>query len=1019
VARAAARGTGAPLLSGGVLSADASGLRRAWNSELRDSVVLPLLPALLRDALNSKMVTSAELAQLVAAVAGSEWFQRNRSAICKESALVRVLEAPSGNIWRLAPSGSTLRPLPKSVANAPGRIEELFAEIHSWAQVRKTLLCLDKSTSLTAEPMRWAADDLDSLFAVLSPRAFQSGALAPLLADFLSSVDFEEANRRAVGPHLVSALRKAMIEPAPLSSSEYVSAILAHVPHGLLFPLPTSVEHRQVLRALASAPANTLPVRGAWIGDAFRLPRLSKSDLRALVRALEPHIGSDDADQAATAALAMLVRAEQEISELARDPDFASIKVLRARDLRTGGPTALSLQTLFERSQAGLLFASSPKANRVLPLLVDVLPDANPLVVEGKIAEFLRDSAGSTLSLHVAGKESVFALINRAPRFGPDDSRSRLLERLRPADDDDRAALRRLCAGERAAGYTNAKLWILEGAPSGIERIATAILSKSESDFLVPSRIASELTPKLRTYLGIVALDTEGLEALLEKHLDAIAQLEPTASEREAFLQTQLSESLLRRLPIHVRSDGAVGGAENVFREADWPIPATLREHIRTIQPCSNPVARERQQRLITAWSPQSQLEIALSRTEPHRLRSDILDALAKLAGEIESEPRVYEALRTVPWLVADERPIAPQDVLALPSSVDEAARALLLRSGQTAPFLPVRKLAFDVREHPGFAHLEKWILPDQHSSFEALALLIEDSVMVGRLGQADDYPIDDFTALAGDGGDLRLPGWPLVAAILTSLKERHDDALRIIAVFSGLDASNADSTANHLNSLADLAEGKGRTCEAARRAYLHGFDVVAKWPEEGCRRVFSGTRVPTEGGEWRSGREVIQDGDGIDPKHLLARDCASTLRRNDLRTAHAPDVESFSHDLAALNHHRGEIKTVDLAGLEAKSAEQQRLFLQVWQGRVPSDLVIIYLGLIVRNAPFKQLANEWAADATTDVDTLWADLDNHFIGCAAPELRFKVQESAVEVGAGIGDKFGFGGIEDNDFVLK
>ena len=121
---------------------DASGLRRAWNSELRDSVVLPLLPALLRDALNSKMVTSAELAQLVAAVAGSEWFQRNRSAICKESALVRVLEAPSGTVWRLVPSGNTLRPLPKSVADAPGRIEELFADIHSWAQGRRARSCV-------------------------------------------------------------------------------------------------------------------------------------------------------------------------------------------------------------------------------------------------------------------------------------------------------------------------------------------------------------------------------------------------------------------------------------------------------------------------------------------------------------------------------------------------------------------------------------------------------------------------------------------------------------------------------------------------------------------------------------------------------------------------------------------------------------------------------------------------------------------------------------------------------------
>ena len=50
---------------------------------------------------------------------------------------------------------------------------------------------------------------------------------------------------------------------------------------------------------------------------------------------------------------------------------------------------------------------------------------------------------------------------------------------------------------------------------------------------------------------------------------------------------------------------------------------------------------------------------------------------------------------------------------------------------------------------------------------------MIEDSEIVGRLGPADDYPVDDFTTLASDGGDLRLPGWPLVAAVLTSLKDQ------------------------------------------------------------------------------------------------------------------------------------------------------------------------------------------------------------------------------------------------------
>ena len=45
----------------------------------------------------------------------------------------------------------------------------------------------------------------------------------------------------------------------------------------------------------------------------------------------------------------------------------------------------------------------------------------------------------------------------------------------------------------------------------------------------------------------------------------------------------------------------------------------------------------------------------------------------------------------------------------------------------------------------------------------------------------------------------------------------------------------------------------------------------------------------------------------------------------------------------------------------------------------MPSDLVIVYLGLIGRSEPFRRLANEWATDATTDFDTLRADLDSHF----------------------------------------
>ena len=66
----------------------------------------------------------------------------------------------------------------------------------------------------------------------------------------------------------------------------------------------------------------------------------------------------------------------------------------------------------------------------------------------------------------------------------------------------------------------------------------------------------------------------------------------------------------------------------------------------------------------------------------------------------------------------------------------------------------------------------------------------------------------------------------------------------------------------------------------------------------------------------------------------------------------------------------------VDLAMLEAESAEEQRRFLEPWREHVPPDLVIVYLALIGRYKPMMEVAREWRPEATADVDTLWEQLD-------------------------------------------
>jgi len=47
---------------------------------------------------------------------------------------------------------------------------------------------------------------------------------------------------------------------------------------------------------------------------------------------------------------------------------------------------------------------------------------------------------------------------------------------------------------------------------------------------------------------------------------------------------------------------------------------------------------------------------------------------------------------------------------------------------------VPVGRLSIELRNHAGFAYLEEHVLPDERTSYETLAMMIEDAKLVGRL---------------------------------------------------------------------------------------------------------------------------------------------------------------------------------------------------------------------------------------------------------------------------------------------
>ena len=966
-------------------------LSEVWNTELRDSVVLPLIPAVLRDAVDSKVATPLEIEHLIAAISADDWFVNNRSAICRDNAFVRAHSAPDKTLWRLVPGGpaaAALRPLPLSVADAPERLQEVFAGVHAWCEARNIVLCINSDRCLTPKPPRWTPDELESLFSMLSPRVFQSGSLASLFADLLGVFDADESGELKITRHIVHALRTALIEKAPLAPSELVREVLRRgVPQGALVPLSGSVEHRQVLRALASASASAntaiLPVRRQWFGgDRSSCPRIPQQILNAFLRSLAPLVtnAGDLSEQAATAALDMLGHAEASLADLAAHSEFANIAVLRGRDVRSATTVTLSLETLLENSRSGLLFDQSPEANRLLPLLVEALPDATPIIIAGRTAERLRGSGESGLQLRTAEKNNILSHISGQERFGSDAARTKLLQALHPTGGDDRVALRRLCTGSPKASDPYARLWISDRGHRSIERIIEEIVRRSENGFLVPSSIADELTRTLCEHLGAQILDNVALEAEIERNIDAFLCLEPTTQECEALLRLDLSDSLLRSLPIHARLDGALVSGEGLFR-TDKQIPRSMQDIVPVARLYEEPHARAKQNRLIREWTPADQIDTALHQPEPSRFCIEILDALPVVSGSTAGlRSTLIDSLQKTTWLRADGVSTAPKEVLCLPASIAGPARDILLKEGSTREtrllFLP-GQLPIDIRKHPGFPYVEKHLLPDQSSSFDVLGEIIEKAELPGRLGSAARYPVDDFAALAICRADLALPGWPLLAAALSDSGDDREYLKLFIHRFKPVSSSDPVPAACHLNALATLAASLDqKKSQAARRAYEHGFDAVAQWPEDAQRKVFYHAFVPTEAGGWQCGRRVVDARTGVASTHVLQTAYAVKLREH---TKH-PNVADPMTDGGGSSSSTGpsdDVVNEHVAKIEADCVDRHRAFLRRWRGRVPSDLVLVYLGLIGRFPAMRAYAKEWEGDTRSgDVDKDWEYLD-------------------------------------------
>ena len=278
----------------------------------------------------------------------------------------------------------------------------------------------------------------------------------------------------------------------------------------------------------------------------------------------------------------------------------------------------------------------------------------------------------------------------------------------------------------------------------------------------------------------------------------------------------------------------------------------------------------------IPVWSPSAQIKAALSQTPPDLYQQEILDAISEFPlDNAAPRPALLESLRTTPWLALDDIAVAPNQLLALPPEVDNAAEPNLAVS---STYISVGRLPARVRMHPAFRYVQDELVPDRRCSLARLERMIAAVGLQGRLGAAEDLPFDQFTELARMGADLTLPGWPLLAAILSSINDEPNSVRNVARSFPKVSDTEPEMAGTYLDALAELADRDSAHRVAAKRVYHHGFKAVAKWNFDARQRVFGYTRVPTKNGGWRCAKEVLIEDNGVVPEHVpCARVCVDT----------------------------------------------------------------------------------------------------------------------------------------------
>ena len=925
--------------------------RVQWNAMVRREATLPLvLPVILR-AFDEVGLAANQKRTIVRALAASGWWNEVSAEAAGEMALAECLVDGSEPAWQQI-GRQALRPLPRIDLLSISGLLRLFPTFRNWASTRAIVGAFDGATILSAGSVEWDSGELVALLDVLDPRSLQRTEAAEQLAVFLATTVRTPTHAEA-SARLVTVLRRAFAGDAPLASPQAIARITEFMPSSALFPLPRSVENRAILRALAATSGALLAVRAAF---APNTPARSIDTTTAIdwLAALEDLVGlpGDVGDQA-NAAAAAIIAAGPSLADLSKNERARNLRIVRARRVGRDDYELLTLSELTGLSASGRLFSSQP--GELLRKLAAAVPDVPLFIIR------LNEDSGAASKLRLQSPSSALAaaaIVREATVFGDADERGQLLNELLRDDGVDRQILRALCIGEPFSRVSGTDLLSLAAMPPEFALMTMEASTVQPLRRVVPQIISDHFSNAVRSRLGVREIDLEQAARLIGDAHRAGALRARTTAEAEDILGSGIDWGILARLPVFNSTRGMVAVDEPLFREDGLPVPTSMREMVAVYRPSGETTLRSVNMR-VPAWTGATQLGTSLSQPDPSDFAREVLEGFETLSDH--EVAAIRSRLRAIAWIPgADGAPLRGDDVLTLHPAVDAEVRAAL----PDAPFTPFDQLPAMVREHQSAPRLRQSVFATAEESLEALALQIEaEPGLTGSLVDAVSH-FDDIATLATGTADLHLPGWPLLAAILRTSGGLASSS-SVLASLTGL-PSSSEQLVLHLNAISHEV-GSGQKGEAARRVHRSVFLKYSALLLGETGWLPQKLLLPSRSGVFRNAEALAARGHGLAVASELDRHYRDRIPLDDER----PGLDRVGGEPPPQS------ASLEPEAVRARFAGALRDLFEPWRRAVPSDAIVLVLGLLRRDVAMRALAKEWEGDTrSASYEDIWATLD-------------------------------------------